>query len=82
MTFSVPVSKLPDLVYESKRDIEEAGLLGTILGHVGDGELHPVLASTLSPDTPFSFYRKLPCPTAVDFRRGSSKSKETCKRDG
>ena len=36
--FSVPVSKLPELVYETKKEIEEAGLLGIICGHVGDGE--------------------------------------------
>jgi len=35
--FSVPVSKLPELVYETKKEIEEAGLLGVICGHVGDG---------------------------------------------
>ena len=35
--FSLPVSKLPELVYETKKEIEEAGLLGTVLGHVGDG---------------------------------------------
>ena len=36
--YSVPVSKLPELVYETKKEIEEAGLLNTIVGHVGDGE--------------------------------------------
>ena len=34
----VPVSRLPDLVYDTKRDIEESGLVSTIVGHVGDGE--------------------------------------------
>ena len=38
--FSVPVSKLPELVYETKKEIEEADLLGVICGHVGDGEFH------------------------------------------
>ena len=36
--FSVPVSRLPDLVYETKKDLKESGLLSTIVGHVGDGE--------------------------------------------
>ena len=34
---SVPVSKLPQLVYETKQDIESSGLVSTIVGHVGDG---------------------------------------------
>lgn len=34
---SVPVSKLPQLVYETKHDIESSGLVSTIVGHVGDG---------------------------------------------
>ena len=38
---SVPVSKLPELVYETKKEIEEAGLLATIVGHAGDGEFNP-----------------------------------------
>ena len=37
----MPVSKLPELVYETKKDIEEAGQLGVIVGHVGDGEFNP-----------------------------------------
>lgn len=34
---SVPVSKLPQLVYETKEDLARAGLKSTIVGHVGDG---------------------------------------------
>lgn len=40
---SVPVSKLPQLVYETKRDIAAAGLLSTIVGHVGDGNFHALI---------------------------------------
>ncbi|KAF9783921.1 hypothetical protein BJ322DRAFT_1007497 [Thelephora terrestris] len=42
----VPVSKLPELVFEAKKEIAEAGLLGTILGHVGDGNFHAQLLFT------------------------------------
>jgi FAD linked oxidases, C-terminal domain len=34
---SVPISKLPQLVYESQQDIERSGILYTVLGHAGDG---------------------------------------------
>lgn len=37
---SVPVSRLPDLVYETKEDIKKSGIVSTIVGHVGDGECH------------------------------------------
>lgn len=34
---SVPVSRLPDLVYETKKDLHALGIVSVILGHVGDG---------------------------------------------
>jgi len=36
--FSVPVSRLPDLISAAKQDFEELGLVAPIAGHVGDGE--------------------------------------------
>ncbi|KAJ7614431.1 FAD-linked oxidase-like protein [Roridomyces roridus] len=36
----VPVSKLPELVLETKKDLERVGLPYTIVGHVGDGNFH------------------------------------------
>lgn len=35
----VPVSRLPELVYETKKDLKDLGIPSTIVGHVGDGEL-------------------------------------------
>lgn len=40
---SVPVSKLPELVYETKKDMARTGLVATIVGHVGDGNFHAQL---------------------------------------
>lgn len=40
---SVPVSKLPDLVYATKLDLAELGLPCTMVGHVGDGNFHALL---------------------------------------
>ncbi len=42
---SVPVSKLPQLVQETKQDLAESGLKAGIVGHVGDGECLLVLSS-------------------------------------
>ncbi|KAG8738975.1 hypothetical protein FRC10_006307 [Ceratobasidium sp. 414] len=39
----VPISKLPQLVYETKKDLAEVGLVSTIVGHVGDGNFHTLL---------------------------------------
>ncbi|KAH9851657.1 FAD-linked oxidase-like protein [Lenzites betulinus] len=39
----VPVSRLPDLVYGTKKDLEEHSLLSTIVGHVGDGNFHALI---------------------------------------
>lgn len=39
----VPVSRLPDLVYETKKDLKASGLVSTIVGHVGDGNFHALI---------------------------------------
>lgn len=39
----VPVSRLPELVYETKKDLAEQQLLSTIVGHVGDGNFHALI---------------------------------------
>jgi len=39
----VPVSRLPELVYGTKKDLAEQGITSTILGHVGDGNFHALL---------------------------------------
>ncbi|MBT9383396.1 FAD-binding protein [Pseudooceanicola sp. CBS1P-1] len=39
----VPISKLADNILEAAKDLEARGLIGTILGHVGDGNFHVVL---------------------------------------
>ncbi|KAF8199977.1 FAD-binding domain-containing protein [Mycena galopus ATCC 62051] len=39
----VPVSKLPELVYETKKDIAQAEIPSIIAGHAGDGNFHALL---------------------------------------
>ncbi|KAJ3801728.1 FAD-linked oxidase-like protein [Lentinula aff. detonsa] len=39
----VPVSKLPELVYETKKDLASTGLIAPMAGHVGDGNFHAAL---------------------------------------
>lgn len=36
----VPISNLPKVVVESKKYIDEAGVIGPMVGHVGDGNFH------------------------------------------
>ena len=38
----VPISRLAECVDETKRDIEEMGMVAPIVGHVGDGNFHTV----------------------------------------
>ncbi|OJJ01907.1 hypothetical protein ASPVEDRAFT_52733 [Aspergillus versicolor CBS 583.65] len=40
---AVPMSRLPDLVEISKKDLEQLGLFGSMLGHVGDGNFHETI---------------------------------------
>ncbi|TFK32246.1 FAD-linked oxidase-like protein [Crucibulum laeve] len=42
-SLSVLVLNLPKLVYETKKDVAESGLVCTIVGHVGDGNFHALL---------------------------------------
>ncbi|MEJ8474712.1 FAD-binding oxidoreductase [Roseibium algae] len=39
----VPISRLAECVTDSMTDLEEAGLLATIVGHVGDGNFHVLI---------------------------------------
>ncbi|KAJ9487737.1 hypothetical protein VN97_g5572 [Penicillium thymicola] len=40
---AVPISRLPDLVEMSKKDLEKLGLFGSMLGHIGDGNFHETI---------------------------------------
>jgi D-lactate dehydrogenase (cytochrome) len=47
----VPISRLTECIVETKRDIEESGILAPIVGHVGDGNFHTsILVDPESPD--------------------------------
>lgn len=37
---AVPISALPTIIEETKADITKTGLIGSIVGHVGDGNFH------------------------------------------
>nr|XP_058899731.1 probable D-lactate dehydrogenase, mitochondrial isoform X1 [Kogia breviceps] len=39
----VPISRLPEILVQTKEDLEASGLTGTIVGHVGDGNFHCIL---------------------------------------
>jgi len=40
---AVPMSRLPDIIVETKADIAASGLLAGIVGHVGDGNFHSII---------------------------------------
>ncbi|QIW97527.1 hypothetical protein AMS68_003045 [Peltaster fructicola] len=40
---AVPMSKLADIIDETKADISNSGLTGSIVGHVGDGNFHAII---------------------------------------
>ncbi|KXJ96118.1 glycolate oxidase [Microdochium bolleyi] len=42
---AVPMTRLPQLIEDTKSDIKASGLYGTIVGHVGDGNFHIILLS-------------------------------------
>jgi D-lactate dehydrogenase (cytochrome) len=46
----VPISRLADCIVESKRDLDESTLTGTLVGHVGDGNFH--MLYLVDPDSP------------------------------
>ncbi len=46
----VPISKLAECILETKKDIEESGLLAPMVGHVGDGNFH--LVYVIDPENP------------------------------
>jgi D-lactate dehydrogenase (cytochrome) len=46
----VPISRLADCIVESKRDLDESMLTGTLVGHVGDGNFH--MLYLVNPDSP------------------------------
>jgi D-lactate dehydrogenase (cytochrome) len=46
----VPISRLAECILETRRDIDESGVLAPIVGHVGDGNFH--LTFLIDPDDP------------------------------
>lgn len=47
---AVPVSRLPDIMEETKEDVKKSGLTGTLVGHVADGNFHRGLRSVAHGD--------------------------------
>ena len=39
----VPISRLAEIIHETQLDIQQSGISGPIIGHVGDGNFHSTL---------------------------------------
>jgi D-lactate dehydrogenase (cytochrome) len=48
---AVPISKLPQIIEETKDQISKSGLLASIVGHVGDGNFHCKFSPNSLPST-------------------------------
>ena len=46
---AVPISRLPDIINETKDDLSKSGLFAAIVGHVGDGNFHSESTPILEP---------------------------------
>jgi len=46
----VPISRLAECLIETRRDVDETGLVAPIVGHVGDGNFH--CGIVIDPDDP------------------------------
>ncbi|XP_072013138.1 probable D-lactate dehydrogenase, mitochondrial isoform X3 [Amphiura filiformis] len=46
----VPISELPSVIVETKEDLKQCSFIGTIVGHVGDGNFHVLVA--FNPEDP------------------------------
>jgi D-lactate dehydrogenase (cytochrome) len=44
---AVPISRLPDIIEETKKDLAKSGLANSIVGHVGDGNFHSMCLSAV-----------------------------------
>ncbi|XP_011801414.1 PREDICTED: probable D-lactate dehydrogenase, mitochondrial isoform X1 [Colobus angolensis palliatus] len=51
----VPISRLPEILVQTKEDLNASGLTGSIVGHVGDGNFHCILL--VNPDDAEELHR-------------------------
>ncbi|XP_006860229.1 PREDICTED: probable D-lactate dehydrogenase, mitochondrial isoform X2 [Chrysochloris asiatica] len=51
----VPISRLPEILVQTKEDLKASGLTGAIVGHVGDGNFHCILL--VDPEDPEELHR-------------------------
>ena len=47
---AVPITRLPDIIEESKAALSDLGLFASILGHVGDGNFHCTIFQPPNPE--------------------------------
>ncbi len=83
----VPISRLAECITETRRDIDETGLIGPIIGHAGDGNFH--VCFLIDPDDPAelagcrggSRADRAPCDRARRYVHRESTASATARRD-
>lgn len=83
---AVPISRLPDIIEETKEDMARSGLLATMVGHVGDGNFHGKqrkASSSLSQVMLMGFsYHPIQRERTQDRRRRGASNGEASRRNG
>eukprot|EP00644_Phytophthora_capsici_P004242 jgi/Phyca11/15998/fgenesh1_pg.PHYCAscaffold_17_\ len=64
---AVPFSKLADAVVETQQDMKDSDLIGTIVGHVGDGNFHVLIPFTDDNKEHLGRMKEFSHREAVDF---------------
>lgn len=78
---AVPMSRLPEIIEETKSSMAQAGLFGTIVGHVGDGNFHSECARFLEEirtEADWCSYHALQRPGAQEGRACRARHGEAC----
>lgn len=80
---AVPMSRLPDIIEQTKEDMTNSGLLAAMVGHVGDGNFHGKFTFSLHDRSlTFTSYNTLQRQGTKNGRRSGSSNGEARRGNG